>query len=76
MFINDLFEDYTPVYQDQKSDNSVKKMRDMRKSKLTLAQIKRLRMMNDVRKYEEQKKVEGLSKQYKPAAAAGAVPGL
>jgi hypothetical protein len=48
----------------------------MRKSKLTLAQIKRLRMMNDVRKYEEQKKVEGLSKQYKPAAAAGAVPGL
>jgi hypothetical protein len=33
-------------------------------------------MMNDLKKFEEQKKVEALSKQYKPAAAAGEVPGL
>lgn len=77
MFINDLFEDNTsPVYHDEKQDQSTQKLSDTRKSRLTLAQIKRLRMMNDLRKYEEQKKVESLSKQYKPAAAAGAVPGL
>jgi hypothetical protein len=33
-------------------------------------------MMNDLKKFEEQKKIQSLSKQYKPAAAAGEVPGL
>lgn len=77
MFINDLFEDApADLARDEKQDQSAPKLSDTRKSRLTLAQIKRLRMMNDLKKYEEQKKVEGLSKQYKPAAAAGAVPGL
>jgi len=76
MFINDLFEDMTEYYTDQKQDNSVQKLSDVRKTRLTLAQIKRLRMMNDVKKFEEQNKIESLSKQYKPASAAGAPPGL
>lgn len=76
MFINDLFEDMTEYYTDQKQDNSVQKLSDVRKTRLTLAQIKRLRMMNDVKKFEEQNKIEALSKQYKPASAAGAPPGL
>jgi len=76
MFITDIFEDIPAPYRDEKQDHSVKKMGELRKSRLTLAQIKRLRMMNDLRKYEEQKKVESLSKQYKPAAEAGAAPGL
>lgn len=76
MYITDIFEDIPTPYRTEKDDNSVKKMGELRKSRLTLAQIKRLRMMNDLRKYEEQKKIESLSKQYKPAAAAGAAPGL
>jgi len=76
MFIVDLFETESPGYRDEKQDNSVKKMGELRKSRLTLAQIKRLRQMNDVKKYENQKKVQEISKQYKPAAAAGEVPGL
>ena len=76
MFITDIFEDIPTPYRTEKDDNSVKKMGELRKSRLTLAQIKRLRMMNDLRKFEEQKKVEILSKQYKLAAEAGAAPGL
>ncbi len=76
MFIVDLFEAELPGYRDEKQDNSVKKMGELRKSRLTLAQIKRLRQVNDVKKYENQKKVQEISKQYKPAAAAGEVPGL
>lgn len=76
MFIADIFEDMPPGTYTEKDDNTPKKMGELRKSRLTLAQIKRLRMMNDLKKFEEQKKVEGLSKQYKPAAEAGAAPGL
>jgi hypothetical protein len=76
MFIADIFEDIPEPYRDEKQDNSAKKMGELRKSRLTLAQIKRLRMMNDLKKYEEQKKVESLSKQYKPAVEAGAAPTL
>lgn len=76
MLVVDLFEDIPDAYRDEKQDNSVIKLRDTRKTRLTLAQIRRLRMMSDMRKYEEQKKVETLSKQYKPAAAAGMPTGL
>lgn len=75
MFITELFDPKNdPGYRTEKSDNSVRKMSDARKSRLTLAQIKRLRIMNDLRKFEHQKKVEGLSKQYQPAATGGAMP--
>ncbi len=76
MFINDLFENVPEGYRTEKADNSPKKMGEVRKTRLTLAQIKRLRQMNDLKKFEEQQKVEALSKQYKPAAAAGVAPGL
>ena len=76
MHITDIFEDIPPGYRNEKQDNSVTKMTELRKTRLTLAQIKRLRMMNDLKKFEEEKKIQYLSKQYKPAAEAGAVPGL
>lgn len=75
MFINDLFENMAEYYTDENQDNSVQKLSDVRKTRLTLAQIKRLRMMNDVKKFEEQNKIQALSKQYRPAAA-GAAPSL
>jgi hypothetical protein len=76
MFITDIFEDIPEGYHDEKQDQSVKKMGELRKTRLTLAQIKRLRLMNDLKKYEEQKKIESLSKQYKPAGEAGAMPAV
>ena len=75
MFITELFDlKNNPGYHTEKEDGSVQKMSDTRKSRLTLAQIKRLRIMNDLRKFEHQKKVEGLSKQYQSAAATGGIP--
>ena len=77
MFINELFEDDSlEGYRTEKNDQSVRKMADVRKTRLTLSHIKRLRQMNDLKKFEDQKKVQELSKQYKPAAAAGMAPGL
>jgi hypothetical protein len=72
MFITDIFENIPAPYRTEKNDNSVKKMGELRKSRLTLAKIKRFRMVNDLKKFEEQKKVEVLSKQYKPAASVAA----
>lgn len=75
MFISEIFDlSGAAGYRTEKDDNSVQHYADMRKTRLTLKQIKRLRMMNDLRKFEQQKKVEGLAKQYKPAAAGGAAP--
>jgi hypothetical protein len=66
MFISDLFE--TPDgYRTEKDDNTVLSISDLRKTKLTLGQINRLRAMNDVRKFEREKKIDVISKQYKPA---------
>ena len=76
MRVVDLFENDFPGFRTEKNDNSVQKLGDLRKTRLTLAQIKRLRMMNDVKKFEKQEKVQEISKQYKPAAAAGVPPGL
>jgi hypothetical protein len=63
-------------YRTEKDDNSVQKLSDTRKSRLTLAQIKRLRIMTDLRKFEHQKEVGSISKQYRPAAPPGGLPGL
>lgn len=77
MFLSEVFEPtIKSQYSTEKDDQSVQKLSDTRKSRLTLAQIKRLRIMNDMRKFEHQKEVESLSKQYRPAAPAGGLPGL
>lgn len=77
MFITELYNlKDKEGYRTEKNDNSVQKLSDTRKSRLTLAQIKRLRIMNDLRKFEHQKEVEDISKQYRPAAPAGGLPGM
>lgn len=68
MFISELFESMPEGYRDEKEDNSVLKLSDVRKTRLSLAQINRLRVMNDVRKYEHEKKLGSITKQYKPPA--------
>ena len=77
MFITELYNlKSAEGFRTEKDDDSVQKLSDIRKSRLTLAQIKRLRIMNDLRKFERQKEIEDVSKQYRPAAEPGAMPGI
>jgi hypothetical protein len=77
MFITELYNlKSAEGFRTEKDDNSAQKLSDVRKSRLTLAQIKRLRIMNDLRKFEHQKEIEDVAKQYRPAADPGAMPGI
>jgi len=77
MFISEMFNDTKIGYQSEKDDNSVLRLKDTRKTRLTLQHLNRLRQANDVRKFEHQKKLETVKKQYSPPAAGpGGMPGL
>lgn len=60
--------------QDVSDDNSKPVWRTSRKTKLTLAQIRKLRRMLDVRNYEKKNYLEKVRTQYgaKPEAESGA----
>jgi hypothetical protein len=70
-----LFELTEPApdgYYDPQEDHSTVELDDMRKSKLTLDHIRRLRIMNDVRRLEHEKKIERVQQQYgSPAQGDG-----
>jgi hypothetical protein len=68
MLIKELYDPVDPGYYSEKGDNSALKLSDVRKTRLSLEQINRLRSMNDVRKFEHQKKLNSITKQYKPPA--------
>ena len=72
MFIAELFQPINPGYRDEKQDSTPVKMTDTRKTRLSLSQINKLRTMNDVRKFEHEKKLTSISKQYAPPAATDA----
>lgn len=74
MRILELFETVSSEFRDEKGDNSVLKLHDLRKSRLTLAHLNKLRMSDDIRKFEHEEKLAKVSKQYKPAPPAG--PGM
>jgi hypothetical protein len=63
-------------YQTEKQDNSVLKLNDLRKTRLSLDQINRMRIMNDVRTLEHEKKLKQVSKQYKSAGEGGTGTGM
>lgn len=69
MIVTELFAPNRPGYQSEKEDNTPMKLSDLRKTRLTLADLNRLRMANDVRKVEHENKLEQITKQYKPPAA-------
>jgi hypothetical protein len=72
MNILEIFEPTPAGYDTAKDDNTAVKLSDLRKTKLTIKQINRLRIMNDVRKLEHEQKLETVRKQYKvPVAAPG-----
>ena len=53
-------------YQDQKDDNSVPKLGELRKTKLTLKQISKLRRMYDMRNYEKTEDLKKIQAQFAP----------
>lgn len=72
MNLLEIFEPMPAGYSSEKDDNTTVKLSDLRKTKLTLKQINRLRIMNDIRKLEHEKKIEAVQSQYKaPPAAEG-----
>lgn len=72
MHIFEFFE--APIHgrEDPSEDHTTIKLDDSRKTRLTLAQINRLRMMNDVKKVEHEHQLKRVSKQYKAPAEEGA----
>ena len=69
-----MFNDHNGAFQDLDRDNSVAKQTDLRKTKLTLAQINQLRKMNDQRNVEYAEEINKVRKQY--GASAAPQPGL
>jgi len=74
MRLMEMFDDNMKGYRTEKDDNTVMNLSDLRKTKITLRQINRLRIMNDVRKLEHEKDLEQVQNQYKAPAAQP--PGL
>lgn len=68
MNILEIFEEQQG-YTTEKDDNTSVKLSDLRKTKLTLKQLNRLRIMNDVRKLEHEKKIDQVQTQYKAPPA-------
>lgn len=69
MYLTELYNERPAGYASEKDDNSVLKLSDLRKSsRITLADLNKIRMANDVRKVEHESKLEKVSKQYKPPA--------
>jgi hypothetical protein len=73
MILNELYDRSPEAYQDLSQDNSLPKLGDLRKTRLTLRQLSKLRQMNDVRNYEYKEKLKNIRKQYAPPPAAPAM---
>lgn len=58
-------------YRDEKRDNSVMKLSDLRKTRLSLAHINRLRMANDLRKVELEAELKQVKTQYAAPSQGG-----
>jgi hypothetical protein len=73
MILNELYQREPEAYQDVSQDNSQPQLGDLRKTRLTLRQLRKLRQMNDVRTYEYKEKLKLIRQQYAPPPAP---PGL
>jgi len=74
MFLAELYQKTEKGYYSPGDDNSTMHLSDMRKgSRLSLSDLNRLRMSNDVRKIEHEKKLTRVSTQYKPPVEAGGI---
>lgn len=66
MILNELYNRSPSEYQDLSQDNSQPQQGQLRKTRLTLRQIKRLREMNDLRDKEYKEKLKFVRLQYAP----------
>jgi hypothetical protein len=73
MILNELYERSPEAYQDLDDDNSQPKMGQLRKTRLTLKQIRKLRQMNELREIEFKSKLKDIKAQYAPPAEAAPV---
>jgi hypothetical protein len=72
MNLLEMFNETPKAYRTEKDDNTSVKLSDLRKTKITLKQLNRLRIMNDVRKLEHEQKLDLVQQQYKaPAETQG-----
>jgi hypothetical protein len=69
MFLSEMFNEYKKGYQTLSNDKSQNKIEDLRKTKLTLAQINQLRKMNDQRTLEYKENLEKVKTMYGQPAA-------
>ncbi len=76
MHVFELFERNPTGYSSEEEDHTSLKMSDLRKTRLTLGQLNKLRIMNDVRKIEHEQKLAKVKSQYKAPAAEGGGMGL
>ena len=73
MNLHEMF--FTPPaeYESPEDDNTILKgLKDMRPRTLTLAQLNKIRVMNDLRTYEKEKELERVQKQYGSSGEAEA----
>jgi hypothetical protein len=68
MLLNEMFDKAVSGYQDTGTDNSKPQWHELRKTKLTLRQIRKLRKMIDVRNFEKVNDLKKIRKQYAPVA--------
>ena len=73
MRIDEMFDDNREGYETEKDDNTTMSLNDLRKTKLTLMQLNRLRIMDDVRSFEQEKKKDEIKTQYQSAPETPAV---
>ena len=76
MYITELLEPLPHGYQTEQDDESVLSFNDSRKTRLTLAQLNKLRIMHDVRNFEKEGKLEKVKNQYAAPAADANGPGF
>ena len=69
MNLLEIFEPMPAGYQSEKDDHTAIKLSDLRKTKLTIKQLNRLRIMNDVRKLEHEQDLEQIRTQFKAPPA-------
>jgi len=71
MRLLEMFSQYPNEYQDLSQDSSQIQHSDARKTRLTLAQINKLRKMNDMRALEHAKDMQLIQQMYNAAPQEG-----
>lgn len=68
MRLTEMWEKLPGSYQDISDDNSRTKLHQLRKTRLTLKQLTKLRLMNDIRNAERLEKLQFVRRMYQPPA--------